>query len=198
MSPTPAAAALSGQPVATSLGSGELCPTCGTPRGPGEFCEVCGYNFATGNLPVEVSPTLAPPPPAIIPPPAAPAPAVAAEPPPRWELRVTVDPAVPDAPAGLPERIFPLLNDEITIGRRSPKRQILPDVPLDADDGVSHRHASLRRHADGTSSWAVLDLGSANGTRLHDADLPPNVLTPLGADDTLRLGRWTVLTLRRL
>ena len=110
-----------------------------------------------------------------------------------------MDPAVPDAPAGTPERIFPLLNDEVAIGRRSLKRQIFPDVPLDEDDGVSHRHASLRRQTeDSASSWAVLDLGSANGTRLHDADLPPNVLTPLRADDTLRLGRWTVLTLRRL
>lgn len=195
MTPAAPAASPSVQSVGTTPG-GDPCPTCGTPRGPGEFCEVCGYNFVTGNLPVEVAP--APPPPAVVLEPVPPSPAMTGSPA-RWELRVTVDPAVPEAPAATPERIFPLLNDETAIGRRSLKRQITPDVPLDEDDGVSHRHASLRRQPDGVSSpWAVLDLGSANGTRLNDADLPPNVLTPLNADDTLRLGRWTVLTLRRL
>lgn len=203
MTPAPAGAtatAPSGQPAGAAVphGGGDPCPTCGTPRGPGEFCEVCGYNFTTGDLPVEVAPAPPPSPPAVSPEPVASLPPpTALEPPGRWELRVTLDPAAADAPAAMPERIFPLLNDETAIGRRSLKRQITPDVPLDEDDGVSHRHASLRRQPDG-ASWAVLDLGSANGTRLNDADLPPNVLTPLKADDTLRLGRWTVLTLRRL
>ena len=192
------AGASSAAPPAAATPTSESCPTCGTPRGPGEFCEVCGYNFATGVLPVQISPASTPPPAATVPAPAPPLPAAPTGQPSRWELRVTVDPAVPDAPAGTPERIFPLLNDEVAIGRRSLKRQIVPDVPLDGDDGVSHRHALLRRQPEDGTAWAALDLGSANGTRLNDADLPPNVLTPLRADDTLRLGRWTVLTLRRL
>jgi pSer/pThr/pTyr-binding forkhead associated (FHA) protein len=58
-------------------------------------------------------------------------------------------------------------------------------------------HAVLRRQADG--SYAVLDLGSTNGTLLNDdpSPLAAGVEAPLGDGDVIRLGAWTTVTVRR-
>ena len=85
---------------------------------------------------------------------------------------------------------------QLLIGRRSPRRGIAPEIALDADDGISHRHARLRRRPDG--GWEILDLGSANGTARNGAPVEPNVPAALQPGDRLRLGRWTELLVRSL
>lgn len=56
---------------------------------------------------------------------------------------------------------FPLVKDEIKIGRVSQKNDLVID-----DLAVSREHATIRREADG---FVVLDLKSANGTLLNGA-----------------------------
>ena len=72
------------------------------------------------------------------------------------------------------------------IGRRSEKRAILPEVSLDLDDGIPHRHALLTRGDDG--SLTLRDIGSANGTRLNGADVQPLADTVLHDGDEITLG----------
>ena len=186
--PQPAAAAAPGSGPVT----GDRCPDCGTARGPDDaFCEVCGLDFATGARP-------APPPP--------PTPAPAA--PSGWTAVVEVDPeyfatnqpddasqtfTLPTSPA----REIPLTGDEMLIGR-SGGRPGGPAIDLGADPedpGVSHRHARLVRRGE---SWAVVDVGSTNGTRLGSRPDPltPDTETPLADGDHLLLGVWTRITLR--
>jgi len=179
------------------------CPDCGAPRTDtaSNFCEVCGYNFSTGthgNVPEEPAP---PPPPPPAPPPEPP-PAPPPEPPPaprQWTLIAAIDPSLrePDSPAP-PANVAPLtiaLDKPVSlIGRRSDKRGILPEVALDLDDAVSHRHALLTRGDDG--SLTLRDIGSSNGTRLNGADLPPLVDTVLHDGDQITLGRWTRLSVK--
>jgi hypothetical protein len=91
------------------------------------------------------------------------------------------------------EWVVPLTRDIVLIGRRSQSRGIYPDIDLSDehdDPAASHRHAELRRTADG---WAVVDVGSTNGTRLTPtADpLSPGVPIAVGADAPIYLGAWT-------
>ncbi len=210
---------------AAELGGGP-CPLCHTERHPGGgiFCEECGYNFkegassaaslpaavptdgATRNAAAPASPTVSVP---VSPTEAAPspdtAPSLAAETErpsarlSRWELVAVVDPMLfgkldLEAPEDRTERIFPLDLDEQLIGRRSARRNINPEICLNFDDGVSHRQAKILRQADGR--FAVLDLGSSNGTLLNGKEIPANVLTPLAENDQLCVGRWTRMTFR--
>ncbi len=114
---------------------------------------------------------------------------------------VVVDPALsepggPEPPAGVVPLTIALDKPVSLIGRRSDKRGILPEVSLDLDDGVSHRHALLTHGDDG---WLTLrDIGSANGTRLNGADVQPLVDTVLHDGDQITLGRWTRLTVKAL
>ena len=175
------------QPVPSP--SGIPCPDCGAPRTDtaSNFCEVCGYNFSTGshgNL--AVAPAPEPPPPS--PPPAAP-------PAPRqWTLVAAVDPSLrdpqgPEPPADVEPLTAALDKPLNLIGRRSEKRGILPEISLDFDDGVSHRHALVTRNDD--DSLALRDVGSSNGTRLNGTDLQPLVDNALHDGDHITLGRWT-------
>jgi hypothetical protein len=159
----------------------QTCPDCAVPRHPEDtvFCENCGYNFTSGEHGEPKAP-----------------PSVLAE----WEVTITVDPALktpesPEPPADFQQSSILLLGESYLIGRRSEKRGILPEIPLDADDAVSHRHALLTRSADGGLS--VRDVGSSNGTRLNGADLAPLTETPLKDGDSLIVGHWTRLTIRR-
>ena len=102
------------------------CPDCGAAREPADkvFCEDCGYNFVTG---VHGEPK-----PAVV----------------HWEVAVSIDPALrmdesPEAPASFQPVSIALDKDSNLIGRRSDKRAIFPEVALDFDDAVSHRHALL-------------------------------------------------------
>jgi hypothetical protein len=184
--------------LSSTAGTTVPCPDCGAPRTDisSNFCEVCGYNFSTGthgSIPVASVPP--PPPPPIPTPPPPPAPAE----PQHWTLTAVVDPTLrdpdgPELPAD-PEPLILALDKPVNlIGRRSEKRAILPEVSLDLDDAVSHRHALLTRGDDG--SLTLRDIGSANGTRLNGADVQPLVDTALHDGDQITLGRWTRITLK--
>ncbi len=167
--------------------AGMVCPDCGTLRASttATFCEVCRFNFVTG-----ASWEAASAPPAISAPTAD-----------GWDVIVAVDPSLylepePDAPCpvGEPERRFPLDLAESLIGRRSERRSIFPEVPLN-DPGVSHRHAKLLKSFD--HKIAVLDVGSANGTRINGREIAAGTETPLADGDQITLGCWTRLTLKK-
>jgi pSer/pThr/pTyr-binding forkhead associated (FHA) protein len=102
-------------------------------------------------------------------------------------------------PPYCPDRHFPLRGDQVSIGRRSATRGILPDIDLTGppeDPGVSRLHALLVANADGT--WAVVDINSANGTFLNyrKDNLKPNTPRPLVDGDRIHLGAWTTITLQ--
>lgn len=191
--------------------SAKLCPACDAPL-EGRFCEVCGHD------------SLAPPPPrAPAPPPPEPEPepepeaeaAAAGWAPQRpkiWTATVSADRAYydkvmaeggPDAdsitfPPYCPDRYFPLRGTQVSIGRRSVSRGINPDIDLTGppeDSGVSHLHGVLIAQPDG--GWAVVDLGSSNGTVVNDsaASLRPNTPHPLRDGDHFHLGAWTRITI---
>jgi pSer/pThr/pTyr-binding forkhead associated (FHA) protein len=104
------------------------------------------------------------------------------------------DPAGPEAPANVAALTVALDKPVNLIGRRSEKRAILPEVAVDHDDGISHRHALLTRGDDG--SLTLRDIGSSNGTRLNGADVQPMVDTVLHDGDQITLGRWTRITVK--
>jgi hypothetical protein len=131
-----------------------------------------------------------------------------------WTATVTADRAYydsvmavdgPDAagiqfPPFCPDRHFPLQGKQISIGRQSRSRGISPDIDLlgpPEDPGVSHLHALLLAQPDG--SWAIVDLDSANGTVVNTEPnaLRPNTPRPLADGDSVYVGAWTRITLRR-
>jgi pSer/pThr/pTyr-binding forkhead associated (FHA) protein len=89
--------------------------------------------------------------------------------------------------------VYVLAGSELLLGRRSDVKDIHPEVPLDEDAGVSHRHAKILREGDG---WSVLDLGSSNGTELNGNLLGPGTRARLKAGDELRLGIRTLIRVR--
>jgi hypothetical protein len=106
------------------------------------------------------------------------------------------DAAALEFPGYCPERRFRLSGPEMRIGRRSVSRGLQPEIDLTgppADTGVSHLHAVLLAQPDG--SWAIVDPGSANGTKLNEQDLSIGVRTPLHDGDQICLGGWTKLTI---
>jgi hypothetical protein len=172
------------------------CPDCGAARADtsSNFCEVCGYNFETGAHGNASVAEAAPPSPA----PVADTGAGAA-PVRQWTVVVAIDPGLrdpagPEAPENVPPATVKLEKQVNLIGRRSEKRAINPEVSLDLDDGVSHRHAVVTCGEDG--SLTLRDIGSANGTRLNGADVQPLTDIALHDGDQLTLGRWTRLTVR--
>jgi pSer/pThr/pTyr-binding forkhead associated (FHA) protein len=107
-----------------------------------------------------------------------------------------------------------LTGEQVTIGRRpvadepQPARTgpdpssgaAEPGIDLTGpprDPGVSHLHAVLL--AVGEDRWVVLDAGSTNGTTLnYGAEaLPPDAAVPLESGDTIHVGAWTSITVRR-
>lgn len=182
--------------------AGATCKACGADLA-GRFCEACGHDSLAA----------LPTPPA----PVEPAPPVPADRMPEettWTATVTADRAYydsvmavdgPDAsgiafPQYCPDRHFPLQGKQVSIGRQSRSRGILPDIDLigpPEDPGVSHLHAVLVARDDG--AWSIVDLDSANGTVVNDEQNPlrPNTPRPLTTDDRVYLGAWTRITLRR-
>ncbi len=171
-------------PVAT----GGACPDCAAVRHSEDsaFCEDCGYNFTSGEHgEPKTPPTAQTPPPVLV----------------EWEIAVSVDPALktpesPDPPADFQPSSMLLMGDSYLIGRRSEKRGVLPEISLDSDDAVSHRHALLNRTPDG--GLCVRDVGSSNGTRLNGTDLVPLTDMPLKDGDQLIVGHWTRIAVRSL
>ena len=175
-------------PPASARGA---CPDCGSPR-PADgaiFCEVCGYNYQTGGhgeIPVA----------ATVPAPA-PEPVALSS---SWIVTACADASLkeqgsPDPPPGLGSFSFTVDKDNLLIGRRSEARGILPEIPLDFDSAVSHRHALLMRTADAT--LLLRDIGSSNGTRVNGSDIQPMTDVPLREGDRITLGHWTCLTVER-
>jgi hypothetical protein len=201
MASTPQAA-----PETTAAPAADRCPDCGTPRPAGaRFCEVCRFDFqaqvsfsglAAAAAPVPAAVPAATPPAsasaAIVPPPAPVAAEARAI---RLLLRIVVDaslykdpdPAEP-CPEGAPEKIFHLDLAENTLGRQYEGKGVHPEIVI-GDPGISRRHVKFVRTAAG--GFAVLELGSINGTTLNGAELEPGVLTPVAAGDQLTLGMWT-------
>jgi pSer/pThr/pTyr-binding forkhead associated (FHA) protein len=140
-----------------------------------------------------------PPPPeptpvAAAPPDAAPSPEPVPPAPVEIELTVTIDPSLrepnsPEPPADSIPQTIAVDKSVALIGRRSETRAIFPEIALDLDTAVSHRHAILSRSADG--SVTLRDIGSANGTRLNNRDLPPMTDVAIHDGDQVTLGHWT-------
>jgi len=96
------------------------------------------------------------------------------------------------------ERRFALDADRVRIGRASASRGIVVEIDLTGpplDPAVSHLHAQLLRVGDG--AWSLVDLNSANGTRLNGAEdpIPAETEVPVKAGDRIHLGVWTTITL---
>jgi hypothetical protein len=178
-------------PASTSV---KTCPNCGAVRNPDDaYCEVCGLDFATGKMPAAPAPT--------------PAPQTSA-PPSGWTAVIEADraffdgneaetPGAASFPEGVGARRVALAGNEVVIGRRSEGKGFFPDIDLSspvADPGVSHRHAVLRRAADG--GWTVVDEGSTNGTWVNDDARPLDhgVATALHDGDHINLGSFTRIT----
>lgn len=191
----PPAGAPAATPAPAAAAAPAVCPNCGAARSPDDtFCEACGLDFATGQMPAA---------------PAAPAPADAGAAPSGWTAVVEADRAFFDSneadgatsitfPDGAGAREIPLTGDEVWIGRRSEAKGFFPAIDLSApvtDPGVSHRHAVLRRQADG--SWALLDEMSTNGTWLNGGEtpVPHGALTALHDGDRINVGSFTSVTI---
>jgi phosphoserine phosphatase RsbU/P len=75
-------------------------------------------------------------------------------------------------------RFIPLEADRISLGRSSAVELSFPD-----DSGLSRQHLAIERDGDG---WALLDLGSKNGTMLNGAKV--NGRVPLKSGDRITAG----------
>lgn len=180
------------------------CPDCTATHEPdsGDFCEICGYNFvsgAHGEIPIvgsrdgglgasenevnmvdsrsQISQDY------II----------------AIEVIATIDSSLwekgsPSPPSDLAPITFRLDKPSNLIGRSSNIRGIYPDIPIDFDDAVSHRHALINRQNDGTV--IIRDIGSTNGTKLNEIELPTMVDTPIKDGDEVTLGHWTRLMIK--
>jgi hypothetical protein len=168
------------------------CRVCGTPLA-GRFCERCGHDALSSEP--------APPPPDRSTTPASWSVVAVAD---RGHFEAILAMNGPDAglvgfPQFCPERRFLLRGDRALVGRRNPRRGIEPEIDLAGppeDLGVSHSHALLIAQPDG--SWAVVDVGSANGTYLNDdhtAPIKQNTPIPIGDGDRMHVGAWTTLIL---
>jgi hypothetical protein len=192
-------AATGGDPAATAgLGTvtpaEQRCAACGEVRD-GRFCEVCGHD-AERPVPADPQP--------------APQPAPAADATATWTAVVRADrdwfdqvrarggtgAAALEFPPYCPERRFVLSGQQLTIGRRSRSRGVVPEIDLTGpplDPGVSTLHALLLARSDG--GWELVDLESTNGTVVGDATEPiaPNHPVPLASGDRIKIGAWTTI-----
>ena len=165
----------------------QICPDCATPHddSEGPFCEICGYNFVTGlsgELPIAPAPVSTP----VASPDPSPTPT-------QWQLHIAIDPSLrlpesPDPP-DIPPQTIVLNKPTALMGRTSQARAIYPDISLDFDDAISHRHAIFSLQPDG--SLILRDIGSSNGTLLNGVELKPMTDISLKAGDSIVLGHWT-------
>jgi FHA domain len=94
------------------------------------------------------------------------------------------------------ERRFPLTGTQMRIGRHSASRGFAPEIDLTGpptDPGISRLHAVLIPEPDGT--WAILDPGSENGTRVNNIEIATDQRVPLRNGDRIHLGAWTLVTI---
>jgi pSer/pThr/pTyr-binding forkhead associated (FHA) protein len=147
------------------------CPSCQAPHPGGDFCEACGYNFITGKSAVDLPPVAS------------------------WILEIGVDPikAPESQQQGSTTQAMNLSSGSYLIGRTSQARAIYPQIPLETDDAISHRHAIIEIKDD--HSALLRDIGSANGTSLNGHEIPIVRDVPLQSQDVITLGHWTKLTI---
>src|SRR5690606_35222033 len=85
---------------------------------------------------------------------------------------------------------------EFIVGRVSSGQSILPDVDLEPyaayESGVSRLHARIRIQNEEIS---IMDLGSANGTRVNNEKLSPHQPYSINHKDVLRFGRLSIQAL---
>ena len=85
---------------------------------------------------------------------------------------------------------------EFTLGRATEGQSILPDIdlaPFDAySQGVSRLHAAIKWV---NQTATVVDLDSANGTRVNGQKIVPNVNFPVNSGDIIALGRLQIKVL---
>lgn len=168
---------------------GETCPDCGTPRAEAgaKFCEICGYNYLTGahgEIPMSTAASEEPAEPVTE----------------QWVVQIDIDPSLkesgsPDPPTDWKPLKIAVDREELLIGRASKPRNIVPEIALDFDSAVSHRHAVLSCK-DG-KAWQVRDLESSNGTRVNGKDIQSMVDVPIEPGDRITVGHWTCLTVAR-
>ncbi len=125
---------------------------------------------------------------AAVPAPAEAVPAPVAPPAIAWSLALTPTAA---NPTGQP-RLIPFFVTEMIVGRSSKKRGTTPDIDLQPDDAVSHRHALIKKTVEG--NLEITDLASANGTHVNNTELKPNEPRVLLAGDQIHLGeKWSLI-----
>ncbi len=87
-------------------------------------------------------------------------------------------------------------NDEITLGRAGAGQPIIPDIDLTPyqglEAGVSRLHASIRIKGD---EIYIMDLGSANGTRLNGEKISPSTPHKLTNENIITLGKLNLKVL---
>ena len=106
------------------------------------------------------------------------------------------DAAAMSFPSYCPDRSFRLTGPEMRIGRRSVSRGLNPEIDLGAqpaDPGISRMHAVLTAQPGG--GWAVVDVGSENGTIVNNSEIPTGVPVQLRDGDRINLGAWTAITI---
>jgi len=95
--------------------------------------------------------------------------------------------------------IAPEGESEFTLGRVSGSQPILPDIDLTPyqayESGVSRLHATIKIEK---MKIIVIDLGSANGTRVNGKKIPPHTPQPLENGDILTLGKFKLQVLIHL
>jgi hypothetical protein len=198
-------------------GPGDYCEVCGFNFKTGAHGEIPMPPAQPAATPVAVAAVAAPP---VVAPPAAPpapapvatpaAPAAVATPTPTpapplatkvlgWEVSVTIDPTLkvegsPEPPAEFEATVAALRSGSNLIGRSSPRRGIQPEVALDHDDAVSHRHGLFEVHTDGRLT--LRDIGSSNGTSINGKEIKQLEDFPLNDGDQVTLGHWTRLLIK--
>lgn len=91
-------------------------------------------------------------------------------------------------------KVLPLPESgEFILGRVSEGQSVIPDIDLGPykayEAGVSRMHATLTVSGDRIT---VMDLESANGTRLNGTLLSPNITYPVKNGDILTLGKFKI------
>jgi pSer/pThr/pTyr-binding forkhead associated (FHA) protein len=85
--------------------------------------------------------------------------------------------------------------DEFTLGRIVEGQVITPDVdlnPYDAfDKGVSRLHATITINRQKNKVY-LMDLGSANGSKVNNYKIPANSEVPLNHGDLVTLGKFNL------
>jgi len=80
-----------------------------------------------------------------------------------------------------------------TVGRGDAATAYRADVDLSMDVAVSRRHAEIRG---GPSGYAILDVGSTNGTIVNGQPIARHQEVPLANGDEIRVGEQCKLTFR--